>query len=71
MTVDLNVTHTYIGDLNIKLISPTGESVVLHNNSGSSSNNILKSYTVDYTGIESKGTWQLKVYDDARVIRGH
>lgn len=70
LTVDLNVTHTYIGDLNIKLISPTGESVVLHNNSGSSSNNILKSYTVDYTGIESKGTWQLKVYDDARRDTG-
>ena len=70
LTVDLNITHTYIGDLNVKLIAPTGEYVVLHNHSGGSSNNILNSYTVDYTGIESQGTWQLKVYDNARRDTG-
>ncbi|MGF1731803.1 S8 family serine peptidase [Photobacterium kasasachensis] len=70
LSVDLNITHTYIGDLNVKLIAPTGEYVVLHNHSGGSSNNILNSYTVDYTGIESQGTWQLKVYDNARRDTG-
>lgn len=70
VTVDLNITHTYIGDLNVALISPTGQSVVLHNNSGRSSNDIIKLFEADFTGVESEGTWQLKVYDDSRRDTG-
>jgi serine protease len=70
VTVDLNITHTYTGDLNVTLISPTAQKVVLQDNSGGSSNDIIQSFDADFTGVESEGIWQLKVYDDARRDTG-
>lgn len=70
VTVDLNITHTYIGDLNVTLLAPNGDYVVLHSNSGGSTNNIVQSYQADFSGVEANGTWQLKVYDNARRDTG-
>jgi len=70
--VSVNITHTYIGDLEIGLISPSGTRVLLHDQSGGSSNDILGTYGVDLTpaeslGVlaseESNGIWQLDVTD--------
>lgn len=74
VTVDLNINHTYIGDLTVTLIAPTGESVVLHNRSGGSSNDIEGNYPetlsvdgpgalIDFTGVEAAGLWTLHVSD--------
>ncbi|UXI02852.1 S8 family serine peptidase [Photobacterium sp. TY1-4] len=70
ITVDLDITHTYIGDLNVTLVAPNGASVVLHNNSGGSANDIVKTFTVNYAGVDSQGNWQLKVSDNARRDTG-
>ncbi|MBE4592903.1 peptidase S8 [Vibrio navarrensis] len=70
VSVDLNISHTYIGDLKVTLISPTGGQVVLHNNSGGSANNIRTTLSADFTGYEAKGTWQLKVVDNAKQDTG-
>ncbi len=66
VSVDINISHTYIGDLQVELHSPTGQIAVLHDNSGGSANNIVKSYNVDMSGTESAGTWKLKAVDSAR-----
>ncbi|MGD8231964.1 S8 family serine peptidase [Vibrio sp. TRT 1302] len=66
ITVAIDISHTYIGDLKVTLISPEGGQVTLHDNTGGSSNNIQNSYQVDFTGFESKGDWQLKAVDSAR-----
>lgn len=66
ITVAIDISHTYIGDLKVTLISPEGGQVILHDNTGGSSNNIQNSYQVDFTGFESKGDWQLKAVDSAR-----
>ncbi|RTZ17547.1 peptidase S8 [Vibrio aquaticus] len=66
VTVSIDISHTYIGDLKITLISPEGGQVVLHDNTGGSANNIQNSYQVDFTGFVSEGAWQLKAVDSAR-----
>lgn len=38
-TVCLNVTHTYVGDIDLILISPSGDSIFLANNQGGGGNN--------------------------------
>lgn len=75
--VELDVTHTYIGDLVVELVSPSSTSVLLHNRTGGSANNIIKTYSLINTsalqtllGEVVKGTWRLKVSDHAGVDQG-
>ncbi|MFM2601096.1 S8 family serine peptidase [Vibrio fortis] len=70
VTIDLDVAHTYIGDLRITLTSPTGGQVVLHDNQGGSANDINTTYQVDFSGFESQGVWELKAVDNARRDTG-
>lgn len=72
LAVEVHITHGYIGDLWVELISPSGTPVVLHNRSGGSSNNIHGTYGDDLYPFEplarlggetSSGTWSLKVSD--------
>lgn len=70
VTVKVNISHTYIGDLQVELHSPSGQFAILHDNAGGSSNDIIQSYTVDMTGVESAGDWTLKAVDSARRDTG-
>ena len=72
VTVAVDITHTYIGDLRISLRSPTGTVVVLHDKTGGSVDNIAKTYTVGSTaalanlaGQSINGVWQLTISDTA------
>ncbi|MBL4913180.1 S8 family serine peptidase [Shewanella schlegeliana] len=66
VSVAVNISHTYIGDLQVELHSPSGQISVLHDNSGGSANDIVKTYTVDMSGADSAGDWKLKAIDSAR-----
>ncbi|MEZ8227051.1 S8 family serine peptidase [Vibrio splendidus] len=70
VTIDLDITHTYIGDLYVTLTSPEGGQVVLHDNAGGRANNIKTSFQADFSGFESQGKWELKVVDSARRDTG-
>ncbi|GIU44369.1 peptidase S8 [Shewanella sairae] len=70
VTVKVNISHTYIGDLQVELHSPSGQVAILHNNTGGSSNDIVQTYTVDMTGVGSAGDWKLKAIDNARRDTG-
>ncbi|ABV36222.1 peptidase S8 and S53, subtilisin, kexin, sedolisin [Shewanella sediminis HAW-EB3] len=70
VSVTVNITHTYIGDLQVELHTPSGEVAILHDNTGSSTDNINQTYTVDTTGIESAGEWKLKAVDSGRRDTG-
>ena len=70
VTVKVNISHTYIGDLQVELHSPSGQVAVLHDNTGGSANDIVKTFTVDMTGADSAGNWQLKAVDSARRDTG-
>ncbi len=75
--VELDITHTYIGDLTVSLTSPEGTMVTLHNRSGGSSANIQQTYDDEGTAPDGPGalsdfdfespmgTWTLTVTDSA------
>ncbi len=72
--VDVDITHTYIGDLRVKLTSPSGTDVFLHNRSGGSADDIVGNYPntltpagslSDFEGEPLDGTWTLLVTDHA------
>jgi subtilisin-like proprotein convertase family protein len=77
--VTVNIQHTYIGDLRVMLISPDGRTVILHNQTGGMSSNIVTTYptlTDPYetlckaTRQSSLGRWGLKVSDHAWADTG-
>ncbi len=64
VSVDLNITHTYISDLKVDLVAPDGTTQTLHNRSGGSSDDIVDTYTPNFNGTSISGTWTLKINDD-------
>ena len=77
IAVELDITHTYIGDLVVELVSPDNTSIFLHNRSAGSTNNIIKTYTMINTsslqnlrGDAINGGWKLKVSDHAGADQG-
>lgn len=77
LDVSVDITHTYIGDLQVTLVSPTGTSVILHQREGESADNIITTYTPTMKpalqtlrGEPIMGTWKLKVADMAAIDVG-
>lgn len=70
VNIQLDIKHSYIGDLKVTLTSPTGFKAILHNNSGGSDRNLNTTYDVDFSGHESKGLWQLKIVDTSSQDTG-
>ncbi len=71
VTVNVDIKHTWVGDLKLTLVSPTGASAVLREYTGGSADDITDSYVIDATGIDRNGNWSLKVYDRARGDSGY
>jgi len=69
-TVEVHIQHTYIGDLAVDLVAPDGTVYNLHNHTGSSTDNIDKTYTVDLSSEVRNGTWALRVTDNAAQDTG-
>ncbi|MCK4666804.1 S8 family serine peptidase, partial [Candidatus Dependentiae bacterium] len=76
INIYLNITHTYIGDLKITLISPEGTPIVLHNKSGGGTDNIVGWYDTDkpedgpgklddLVGENGSGNWRIAITDTA------
>jgi subtilisin-like proprotein convertase family protein/subtilisin family serine protease len=71
VSVTVNITHTYQGDLIVKLTSPTGTVVTLHNRTGGSADNLRQTYTpTNFNGQLSTGAWRLSVSDNAAIDVG-
>ena len=75
--VAVDITHSYIGDLQVTLVAPNGSSVVLHNRSGSSTKNLKKSFDTTttpalagLTNLPVQGEWALHIQDLAAVDTG-
>ncbi|MFJ4968018.1 S8 family peptidase [Streptomyces sp. NPDC088755] len=71
LSVPVNISHTYIGDLRIDLVAPDGS---LYNlkafGSGGSGDNVVTTYTVDASSEVANGTWKLRVADNAQADTG-
>ncbi|MFJ2113458.1 MULTISPECIES: M4 family metallopeptidase [unclassified Streptomyces] len=71
LQVDVNITHSYRGDLVIDLVGPSGTSYRLKDSSGGDSvDNVIETYYVNTSAETANGTWQLKVQDVASADTG-
>ncbi len=75
ITVTVDITHNWIGDLQVSLVSPTGQEVILHGGSGGSADNLRTSFTTQslpalaalvQANTAVRGIWTLKAADLAR-----
>jgi serine protease len=72
LKVDVDIKHTWRGDLVIDLIAPDGTVRNLKASSGSdSADNVLATYTVDASSEVANGTWKLQVRDVASGDTGY
>jgi subtilisin-like proprotein convertase family protein len=70
LEVEVDISHTWIGDLRVILVVPSGAEIVLHDESGRSRHDIKKTYsTTDDQALatllesELQGDWRLRVID--------
>ena len=68
--VGMNITHPFIGDLKVELVSPSGRRAVLHDRKGGGSDNIVSSFDSTTSAALSSlagepiaGNWVLEVRD--------
>ena len=65
VSVAVDITHTYIGDLVIDLIAPDGTTRTLHDSTGYETDDIDQTYAPDFGGVGIAGDWTLRVRDGA------
>jgi len=70
LEVELDITHTYVGDLTVTL-THAGKTAVLWNRQGGSADDIVTTLRLnDFNGVDIAGTWELHVVDSARYDQG-
>lgn len=70
-SVDLNITHTWRGDLIVRLTSPAGTEHTLHNRTGGSARDLIGNFPISsFNGQQMTGEWELFVSDNARLDTG-
>ncbi|MFE5539247.1 M4 family metallopeptidase [Streptomyces sp. NPDC056492] len=70
LKVDVNIVHTYVGDLVVDLVAPDGSVYNLRNRTGGSADNIVQQFTVNASSEVAQGTWKLRVRDAATLDTG-
>jgi M6 family metalloprotease-like protein len=77
LKVAVDIIHTWIGDLTVEIVSPSGKTVVLHDETGMDHDDIRTTYDADsipgLTALEGEpvqGEWSLKITDSARRDTG-
>ncbi len=79
LRVYVDIRHPWRGDLRILLISPAGQSVVLHDRTGGSADDLVGWYDTElapaqslgaFAGVSTAGTWTLRVQDRKRKDAG-
>lgn len=71
LRVSVSVRHTYRGDLRVTLAAPNGREVVLHDQTGGSTDNLTIDRVIhDFDGQRIGGFWDLRVSDLAAQDTG-
>lgn len=64
LTVTVDITHTYRGDIGIRLVHPDGDVAVLKTNSWDGEHDLQATYVVsDFVGKDAAGTYELIIAD--------
>ena len=74
--LELDITHSWIGDLRVVLVSPSGRSALIHDRTGRDADNLIGTWTstqhaalAGLAGDPAGGDWSLRVVDlEARDI---
>lgn len=64
-SISVNIVHTYKGDLKVDLVAPDGTLYNIHNRTGTSTDNVIGTFTRDLSSEALNGTWKLRVNDNA------
>jgi len=70
-SVSVNIVHTYQGDLKVDLVAPDGSLYNIHNRTGTSTDNVIKTVTLNLSTEALNGTWKLRVNDNASGDTGY
>lgn len=77
LEVSVDITHTWVNDLELTLISPSGHTALLRKETGGSADDIIETYTVattptlnDLIGGSVAGDWKLRVVDHVGLDTG-
>ena len=79
LQIDIDITHTWVGDLELTLTSPDGKSILLANKQGGRQHDLRGTFGVDLSPCgnltelqttTTAGTWTLRVRDLARYDVG-
>ncbi len=77
LRLSVDIEHTYIGDLVVKLLAPSGDKVTVHDRTGAGTDHLNTVYDMSNSpalgallGKSPKGTWKLEVRDRARQDTG-
>jgi subtilisin-like proprotein convertase family protein len=70
-SINVDIPHTYRGDLVVTLTSPSGKSVKLHDRAGGSLDDLKAKFDLSaFAGESTKGDWKLTVEDTAQADVG-
>ncbi len=70
--ISLRIAHTYVGDLRVVLVAPSGKEIALHQNGGGAADDLVLN-DVDLPGLNGEnitGTWNLRAIDNANADTG-
>jgi len=71
LKLDLDLQHTYRGDLVVSLTSPSGKTAVISDKQGGSADDLKGTFDLSaFAGEKAAGTWTLTVKDTARQDTG-
>lgn len=71
LILDIDVKHTWIGDVSIILEGPNGEIAIVKEADGKSGENFSEKITLEqFNGRAAAGTWKLYVSDESRYDTG-
>jgi leucyl aminopeptidase len=70
-SVTVDIVHTYQGDLKVDLVAPDGSLYNIHNRTGSGTDNIKKTVTLNLSSELLNGTWKLRVNDNGAGDTGY
>lgn len=71
LSVTVDISHTYSGDIEIRLIGPDGTDLQVLEPTMESTPDIRQTFVVEgFVGTEARGTWTLQVIDHAAVDTG-
>ena len=65
LKVDVTIFHTWKGDLKVDVVAPDGTLYNIHNRTGSSTDNVIGTFTINASSEVANGTWKLRVNDNA------